>query len=58
MEKLTKTVHFVKIKGKNYVIIGLVGNITDKSEKFRVSNVKEARTVARKRNATPWNFTL
>lgn len=55
---MQKCIHFLKIKGKKFVVFTNNGKIEDKSEKFQISNIKEARAIAVKRNAIPYNFRL
>lgn len=55
---MQKCIHFLKIKGKKFVAFTENGTVTDKSEKFQVSGIKEAQAIAIKRNAIPYNFTL
>lgn len=55
---MKKYIHFMKLKGKNFIFFTENGTITNKSENFQVSNLKEAQAIAIKRNLIPFNFSL
>lgn len=55
---MRKCIHFLNIKGKKFVAFSENGTLSNKSEKFQVSGLKEAQAIAIKRNAIPYNFSL